>query len=103
MASNVSGNAILRAASDGEISPDEAGDLHLLGDAGHSLLQLVSIILQYDNLIDDVALNVERQANVFDLISLAEALSPHLKIIGERLDEAEQKVAIIHDKAVPPA
>jgi hypothetical protein len=78
LASNVSGNAILRAASDGEISPDEAGDLHLLGDAGHSLLQLVSIILQYDNLIDDVALNVERQANVFDLISLAEALSPHL-------------------------
>jgi hypothetical protein len=79
------------------------GDLHLLGDAGPSVLQLVSFIWQYDSLIDDGALNVERQAKIFNPISLAGALSPHLKNIGERLDEAEQKVAVIHDKAVPPA
>ena len=79
------------------------GDLHLLGDGGHSLLQLISIILQYDSLIDDVAQNIERQVNVLDPTRLAKALSQHLKIIGERLDEAQQKVAVIRDKAVPPA
>jgi hypothetical protein len=73
------------------------GDLHLLGDAGHSLLQLVSIILQYDGLIDDIALAVERQVDAFNPISLARSLSNHLETIGERLDEAEHKVA-----AVPP-
>jgi hypothetical protein len=71
------------------------GDLHLLGDAGHSLLQLVSIILQYDGLIEGSALNVERQVDPFNLSSLARSLGNHLETIDERLDEAEHKVAAV--------
>jgi hypothetical protein len=40
-------------------------NLYLLGDAGPSLLQLVSVVLQYDDLVDTIAANVERHGGYF--------------------------------------
>ena len=76
--------------------------LYLLDDAGPTLLQLVSVILQYNDLVDTLTRYITKQTTSFAPTRTEwEGLSGHLTTIGQLLHEAEQKVAAIHDEAVP--
>jgi hypothetical protein len=76
-------------------------NLYLLGGAGHSIQQLVSLILQYDHMLQKLASDIEKGGST-DLDSPAREFQPHLTAIGDLLVEAQQKLAPIHDEAAPP-
>ena len=97
----------------GELAPDlqipippllnrNIDHLYLLGDAAYDLLQLVSIVLQYDGMADTLARHISEGVVIIKPPDHAVALSKHLSVIGTLLRVAKQKVAVIHDEAVPP-
>jgi hypothetical protein len=75
--------------------------LYLLGDAGPSLLQLVSIVLQYDDMLDTLAGNVAQEIVLADPGAHAASFANHLTVIGQLLREADERLGPIHDGAVP--
>jgi hypothetical protein len=75
--------------------------LYLLGDAGHSLQQLMSFILQYDDMLETLAANIEQGIGRPDLAAHHESFQGHLTAIDISLREAQQKLRPIHDEAAP--
>lgn len=73
--------------------------LYLLDDAGPTLLQLVSITLQYNSLVDALSEQISQQVDSFDPPGHAQSLSGQLQAIGRLLDEADHQLAPIHDEA----
>ena len=73
-------------------------NLYLLGDAGHSLQQLMSVILRYDDMIEKLARDVEQQV-ARHVTVLRECFQDPLNRIGVLLPEARQKLALIRDEA----
>jgi len=74
-------------------------NLFLLGDAGPTLLQLISITLQYDSLVSALVDQIRADANSFNPQKQAADLSGHLRVIGEDITEAERLLGPLHDEA----
>lgn len=72
--------------------------LYLLGDPGHSLQQLVSLILQYDSMLDTLARNVEQGVMHTALATHAPSFSDHLRHIGRLIDTCRLKLRPLCDE-----
>jgi hypothetical protein len=74
--------------------------LHMLGEpAGPTLLQLISIICQYNYLIDRISDQIERNPAYYNPARHQEHLGVQLTIIGELIPLAQRETAILHDEA----
>ena len=73
--------------------------LYVLEEAGASVLQLFSVILQYNSMIDTLAKQTSEDVKGFDAQASATNLSGHLSVMARLLKEAEQKIEPIHDQS----
>jgi hypothetical protein len=73
--------------------------VYILDEAGPTLLQLISVLLQYNNLITTLAAQIQQHVDQFDPPEHQEHLSGHLKLIGLNIADAEKLIAPIHDEA----
>jgi len=72
-------------------------NLYLLGEqAGPTCLQLVSIVLQYNDLVQSAAAQLADKAKG-EWTNLLHALEGHLKAIDILVGEAQQELAAVHD------
>jgi hypothetical protein len=74
-------------------------ELYLLDDAEPTLLQLISVVLQYNDLITILASQIRQRIDSFNPPAHQEHLSGHLQAIGQNIAEAERLIAPIHDEA----
>lgn len=73
--------------------------LYVLNEVGVSVLQLFSVILQYNAMIDGHAERTLQNVNSFDAQAFATSLSGHLSVMARLLKEVEQKIKPIHDQS----
>jgi hypothetical protein len=73
--------------------------LYIVGEAGPTLLQLISVVLQYNNLITALAEQMRQHVDRFDPPEHQKDLSGHLHAIGQDIADAERLIAPIHDEA----
>jgi hypothetical protein len=73
--------------------------VYILDEAGPTLLQLISVLLQYNNLITTLAAQIQQHVDQFDPPKHHEHLSGHLKLIGLNIADAEKLIVPIHDEA----
>jgi hypothetical protein len=73
--------------------------LYVLKEVGASVLQLFSVILQYNAMIDGLAERTSQNVNSFDAQAFATNLSGHLSVMAQLLKEVEQKIKPIHDQS----
>jgi len=72
--------------------------LYLVGEAGPTLLQLISVLLQYNKLVETLP-----QRDLRDVHALAlheQILSGQLSVIGRDIAKAKRLLAHIHDEAM---
>jgi hypothetical protein len=72
---------------------------YLLDDAGPTVLQLVAIVLQYNDLVNTLTEQISDDVDSFDPPDHAQALSGQLQAIGQLLNEADRLLIPIHDEA----
>jgi hypothetical protein len=73
--------------------------LYIFGEAGPTLLQLISVISQYGSLLGTLT---ERTIGNVDRFNPAEhqmKLSGHLYVIGQNIAEAQRLIAPLNDEA----
>jgi hypothetical protein len=70
--------------------------LYVLKDAGSPIIQLFSVIIQYNAIIDTLAKQSSKDVNGFDARASAANLSGHLIVIARLLEESEQKIEPYH-------
>jgi hypothetical protein len=71
--------------------------LHWLpGDAGPTVIQLVSVTMQFDELVDSCAMQI-KGLGVTDAKGHVTDLAGHLKLLTQVLTQAQQQVGPIHD------
>jgi hypothetical protein len=73
--------------------------LYVLEEAGATMLQLLSVILQYNSMVDALAKQISDDANSFDPSTHLRNFSGHLGVIPQLLDEAELQIKPFHDDA----
>jgi hypothetical protein len=76
--------------------------LYLLGDAAHSLQQLVSVILQYNGMLDALARHIEHGVASANLASHAQDFLGELEAVRRNVEAARRDLQPFHDEAVPP-
>jgi hypothetical protein len=74
-------------------------NLFLVEPGGASLLQLVSITMQYNDLVDTLAKQIAQNVNTFNPDVHRQALAGHLTAIGQALIDARREIGPIHDEA----
>jgi hypothetical protein len=77
--------------------------LYVLEDAGPTLLQLISVILQYDGLIRTLAAQIKENVDSFNPTAHQQHLGGQLHVIAQDIAEAERLIAPIHDEATRAA
>jgi hypothetical protein len=71
--------------------------LHLLGQtAGPTLLQLVSVTLQYNHMIATQAKELKEHPHFMNPSKLKKDFSGHLKVIAELIDMADREIEGLH-------
>jgi hypothetical protein len=73
--------------------------LYVLKEVGASVLQLFSVILQYNAMIYGLAERTSQNVNSFDAQAFATNLSGHLSVMAQLFKEVEQKIKPIHDQS----
>jgi hypothetical protein len=98
----------------GELAPDDlqipippllnrnTDHLYLLDETGRSLLNLVSLMLQYNDAVDRLARHIREGIVRLDPADHVKALSGYLEMIDEHLCEAEEKIRAIYDRVMAP-
>jgi hypothetical protein len=77
--------------------------LYILDEAGPPILQLISVILQYNNLIETIAGQTRQHVDSFNPAQHQKDVAGHLQVIGQNIGEAERLITPIHDEATTPA
>jgi hypothetical protein len=75
------------------------GELYILERAGPTLLQLVAVTLQYNNLIRTLAQQIRDNVNSFNPPEHKQHLCGQLQVIEQDIVEAERLIGPIHDEA----
>jgi hypothetical protein len=73
--------------------------LYILDEAGPTLLQLISVILQYNNLIETIASQIRQHVDSFNPSQHQKDVAGHLRVIGQNIAEGERLIAPLHDEA----
>jgi hypothetical protein len=73
--------------------------LYILEDAGPALLQLISVILQYDGLIRTLAEQINANVDSFNPAAHQQNFAGQLHVIAQDIAEAERLIGPIHDEA----
>ncbi|MCF3948743.1 hypothetical protein [Acidiphilium iwatense] len=73
--------------------------LYLVEEAGPTLLQLISVTLQYNDMIKTIAQHIQTGAISFDPPVHANDLSGQLCVIGRNISDAERLIRPFHDEA----
>ncbi len=73
--------------------------LYLIGQAGPSLLQLISVTLQYNKMVETLAHRVRANVDSFNPPAFKESLSGHLRLIEMNIAESDRQLASIHDES----
>lgn len=73
--------------------------LFLLEEAGPTLLQLITVVLQYDDMIRTLAQQIHNDIDSFNPPAHAKDLSGQLQVIGRDIVDAERLITLIHDEA----
>jgi len=71
--------------------------LYILGESGATILQLLSVILQYNHMVETLAKRTQDDVNAFWASYGLNDLSGHLDLITKLLETAEREIAPIHD------
>jgi hypothetical protein len=90
--------ALIRAAQI-EIPPllDRTLDqLYLVGEAGPELLQLISVLLQYNTLVEKLAQQIHDNVDSFDRPAREKSLGGQLSAIGRNIAEAQRLLGDLH-------
>jgi len=74
-------------------------NLFLVEPGGASLLQLLSITMQYNDLVDTLAKQIAQNVNTFNPATHRQDLTGHLTAIGQALTDARREIGPIHDEA----
>lgn len=74
--------------------------MYVLEAAGATILQLFSVILQYNFLVGKIAQQTAENVDSFNPRTAATNLSGHLRVMSGLIDEAEQKIAPIHNATI---
>lgn len=74
----------------------------LVEPGGASLLQVVSFTMQYNDLVNALAQQIERNVETFEPPRHQQALTGHLTAIGQALADAQREIGQIHDEATQP-
>jgi hypothetical protein len=77
--------------------------LYILDDAGPTLLQLISVTLQYNHMITTLAGQIRQHVDNFNPPEHQRDLSGHLRVIGQNIADAERLIAPLHDEATGAA
>jgi hypothetical protein len=80
-----------------------ADNFYVVEPGAASLFQIVSYILQYNDLIDTLAKQIDENPGRFDAAKHHHDLSGHLTMIGKAVADARQELAPIHDEATAEA
>ena len=72
----------------------------LTGEAGPTAIQLVSAIMQYDDLAEQSMQQI-MGLGITDGAGHAEKLDGHIRFIGQVLKQAQRQVGPIHDNPLP--
>jgi hypothetical protein len=71
--------------------------LYLLGEpAGPTILQLVSVSLQYNHMLQTLAQRLKEHPHFIDPPKHKKDCSGHLKMIGELIDTADEEIEGLH-------
>jgi hypothetical protein len=73
--------------------------LYILDEAGPTLLQLISVVLQYNDLVTTLASQIRQHIDRFNPPEHQKDLSGHLKVIAQNIADAERLIAPLHDEA----
>jgi hypothetical protein len=73
--------------------------LYILDQAGPTLLQLVSVTLQYNNMITSLAEQIRQHIDSFNPPEHQKDLSGHLQVIAQNISDAERLITPLHDAA----
>ena len=76
-------------------------NLYLLGGAGHSLQQLISFILRYDDVLETLAANIEQGIDHPDLAAHRKSFQGLLTVIDQARSGASRELTPIHEEAAP--
>jgi hypothetical protein len=74
-------------------------DIYTLGKAGSTLLQLLSVMLQYNSMVDILADNLRLDVNSFNPANHSSQLTDQLTVIGRNISESQLELAPLHDEA----
>jgi hypothetical protein len=82
------------------ISDKLTNQLYMLGEpAGPTLLQLISVIYQYNYVIDRISEQIEQNESYFNPARHQHDLGGHLTAIGKLIPMAKRETATLHDEA----
>jgi hypothetical protein len=71
--------------------------LYVLEKAGATILQLLSVVLQYNSMVETLAKQIAYDVNSFDPATHQKDFSGHLRMMAQLLEKAEQEIKPIHD------
>jgi hypothetical protein len=71
--------------------------LYLLGEAGKSIMQLYSVMMQYNSLIKRLCDEAIKDVSSFNPSKAADNLNGHLRVIGTDIAAAEKQIEAFHD------
>jgi hypothetical protein len=73
--------------------------LYILDEAGPTLLQLISVTLQYNHMVITLAGQIRQHVDSFNPPEHQKHLSGHLRVIAQDIAEAERFITPLHDEA----
>jgi hypothetical protein len=73
--------------------------LYLIDEAGPTLLQLISVTLQFNDLVQTLAEHILQRVVEFDPVEHQKDLSGQLRVIGQDIADAERLITPIHNEA----
>jgi hypothetical protein len=73
--------------------------LYILDEAGPTLLQLISVTLQYNHMVTTLAGQIRQHVDRFNPPEHQKDLSGHLRVIAQDIAEAERLITPLHDQA----
>jgi hypothetical protein len=72
---------------------------NILDEAGPTLLQLISVTLQYNHMVTTLSGQIRQHVDSFNPPEHQRDLSGHLRVIAQNIADAESLIAPLHDEA----